>query len=85
VCAHLGNQESHGVVIAKLQLFFLEPSSSMSTSPPIDLPLPHGRSGSNLSSLHVGWHLVIRVFPIGITRESHKKPPGQDLPGEGTH
>jgi hypothetical protein len=34
-------------------------------------------------SLHVGWHLVIRVFSKGITRESHLKPTGQDLPGGG--
>jgi hypothetical protein len=31
----------------------------------------------------VGWHLAIRVFPIEITRESHKKPLGQDLAGGG--
>jgi hypothetical protein len=34
-------------------------------------------------SLHVGWHLVVRVFSKGITRESHLKPTGQDLPGGG--
>jgi hypothetical protein len=31
-------------------------------------------------ALHVGWHLAIWVFPIGITQESHVKPPSQDLP-----
>jgi hypothetical protein len=31
--------------------------------------------------LYVGWHLVIRVFPPGITQKSLLKPPGQDLMG----
>jgi hypothetical protein len=31
--------------------------------------------------LRVGWHLAIRVFLIGITWESHLKPPGPDLIG----
>jgi hypothetical protein len=30
--------------------------------------------------LRVGWNIAIQVFPIGITRESHLKPPGHDLP-----
>jgi hypothetical protein len=30
---------------------------------------------------HVGWHLTVRVFLIGITRESCLKHPDQDLPG----
>jgi hypothetical protein len=29
--------------------------------------------------LHVGWHLIVWVFLIGITHESHLKPPGRDL------
>jgi hypothetical protein len=33
--------------------------------------------------LHVGWHLVGRVFPIRITRESRMKPPNQDFPKGG--
>jgi hypothetical protein len=34
--------------------------------------------------LRVGWHLAIQIFQIGIKRESHVKPPGQDLlEGEG--
>jgi hypothetical protein len=33
--------------------------------------------------LHVGWHLAVRVFLLGITWESHMKPPSQDLPGRG--
>jgi hypothetical protein len=33
--------------------------------------------------LRVGWHLAIRVFLIGITWESHLKPPGPDLIGGG--
>jgi hypothetical protein len=34
--------------------------------------------------LRVGWHLVIRVFLIGITQESHLKPLDYDLlAGEG--
>jgi hypothetical protein len=32
-------------------------------------------------SLRVGWHLAVRVFSKGITRESRLKPTGQDLPG----
>jgi hypothetical protein len=31
--------------------------------------------------LHVGWHLAVLVFSIGVTRESSVKPPSQDLPG----
>jgi hypothetical protein len=31
--------------------------------------------------LHVGWHLAVRVFLIGITRERCSKPPGLDLMG----
>jgi hypothetical protein len=34
----------------------------------------------SFTPLCVGWHLTIRVFQIGITRESRLKPPGQDLP-----
>ena len=33
--------------------------------------------------LCVGWHLVIRVFPIGITWERRMKLPGPDLPRGG--
>jgi hypothetical protein len=29
--------------------------------------------------LRVGWHLVVRVFLPGITRERHLKPLGSDL------
>jgi hypothetical protein len=29
--------------------------------------------------LRVGWHLDVRVLPIGITRERRMKPPGPDL------
>jgi hypothetical protein len=29
--------------------------------------------------LHVGWHLAIRVLPIGTTRERRVKPLGSDL------
>jgi hypothetical protein len=35
----------------------------------------------SLTSLRVGWYLVIRVFSIGITRERRLKPPGLDLMG----
>jgi hypothetical protein len=31
--------------------------------------------------LRVGWHQAVRVFPPGITRERHMKPPGPDLIG----
>jgi hypothetical protein len=31
--------------------------------------------------LRVGWHLDIRVFLLGITRERHLKPPDPDLIG----
>jgi hypothetical protein len=31
--------------------------------------------------LCVGWHLDIRIFPSGITRERHLKPPSLDLIG----
>jgi hypothetical protein len=30
----------------------------------------------SFTPLYVGWHLAIRVFPSGITREGHLKPPG---------
>jgi hypothetical protein len=33
--------------------------------------------------LHVGWHLAIWVFSIGITRERCLKPHGPDLPWGG--
>jgi hypothetical protein len=33
--------------------------------------------------LHVGWHLVIRVFLLAITRERCLKPPNLDLIGGG--
>jgi hypothetical protein len=36
----------------------------------------------SFTPLHVGWHLAVWVFPIGITQESWLKPPGQNLPGE---
>jgi hypothetical protein len=29
--------------------------------------------------LCVGWHIAVRVFPLGITQESRVKPLGQDL------
>jgi hypothetical protein len=29
--------------------------------------------------LHVGWHLAVQVFSIGITRERRMKPPDPDL------
>jgi hypothetical protein len=29
--------------------------------------------------LRVGYHLAVWVFPPGITRERHLKPPSQDL------
>jgi hypothetical protein len=50
VCAHVGNQRSHGVVITRFLSFYMEPSSSTSRSPSIDVSLPFGRLGSNLSS-----------------------------------
>jgi hypothetical protein len=40
--------------------------------------LSPGREVS-FTPLCVGWFLIIRVFPPGITWESHLKPPGQDL------
>jgi hypothetical protein len=33
--------------------------------------------------LHVRWHIAIRIFSMGITRERRLKPPGPNLPGEG--
>jgi hypothetical protein len=44
------NQQSRGVVIARLRSSVRKPSSPTSSSPPIDLSLTHGRSGSNLLS-----------------------------------
>jgi hypothetical protein len=29
--------------------------------------------------LRVGWHLVVRVFPLGISRERRLKPPNPYL------
>jgi hypothetical protein len=48
MCACVGNQWSHGVVIARFRSFYSEPSSSMSRSPSINLPLPLVRLGLNL-------------------------------------
>jgi hypothetical protein len=50
MCAHVDNQRSHGVVIARLRTFVWSLLHQPSRSPPIDLPLPHGRSGTNLLS-----------------------------------
>jgi hypothetical protein len=36
-------------------------------------------SGRFLHALCGGCHLAVRVFPIGITRERHMKPPGPNL------
>jgi hypothetical protein len=33
--------------------------------------------------LRVSWHIAIRIFSMGITRERRLKPPGPNLPGEG--
>jgi hypothetical protein len=33
----------------------------------------------SFTPLHVGWHPVIRILPIGITRERRMKPPSSNL------
>jgi hypothetical protein len=35
----------------------------------------------SFTPLLVGWHLAVRVFPLGITQDSRLKPPGPDLMG----
>jgi hypothetical protein len=50
MCAYIGNQQSRGVVIVRLLSSIRKPYLQTSSSPPIDLPQPHRRSGTNFSS-----------------------------------
>jgi hypothetical protein len=50
----------------------------MGTRHPQTLYLSLGHEVS-FTPLRVGWHLDVRVLPIGITRERRMKPPGPDL------
>jgi hypothetical protein len=52
------------------------------TQHPQALYLSPGQEVS-FTPLRVGWHLAIRVLPIGITWECRLKPPSPDLPRGG--
>jgi hypothetical protein len=62
VCAHVGNQRTHGVMIARFQSFCSEPSSSTLRSPSIDLPLTLGRSKPNISSSGIRFYVAREVL-----------------------
>jgi hypothetical protein len=62
VCVCVGNQRSRGVVIARLRLICLEPSSSLSRSPLIGLPLPLRRLGTSLSSSGIRFQVAHEVL-----------------------
>jgi hypothetical protein len=47
MCAQIDNQQSCGVVIARVHLFCSDPSSSTSISPPIDLHLSEDRDSTS--------------------------------------
>jgi hypothetical protein len=72
VCVHVGNQWSRGVVIARLQSFCSEPFSSTSRSPPIDLPILLGRSGTNPSSPTMPWTFISMDFVEGLPKSGSK-------------
>jgi hypothetical protein len=71
MCAHVGNQQSHGVLIARLRSSVQKPSSPTSSSPPIDLPLPHRRSRTNLSSSGIravsDFRLPVRYYRVSFS------------------
>jgi hypothetical protein len=58
----------------KITIVYSEPSSPTSRSPPIDLPLPHRTSGTNLSSQGVssqGTYPIPHLGIAGLPRQSH--------------
>jgi hypothetical protein len=63
----VGNQWSRGVVIARVRSFCSEPSSSMLRSPPIELPLPLGRSGLNSHQVVLDFRLPVRYYHMSFS------------------
>jgi hypothetical protein len=66
VCACVDNQRSHGEVIARLRSSVQKSSSQTSSSPPIDLPQPHGRSGANPSSSGIRFQVSCEVLVFAL-------------------